>query len=176
VSLPVSVGFDVELKYPSIEKLNRIVPYTDMNPFVDGVLDVMSKHAGNRHVFFSSFDPFVCAMLRLKQNRWPVMQLFNLKKRWVEIQAMTSRIMSLAALHRVIGVEGFVIDSVHLMMAKDVITSLKDQGFMICTYGNLNNTRDGIEEQLALGVRGICTDQIGMCRTTVQDYLNKLFV
>jgi glycerophosphoryl diester phosphodiesterase len=169
--LPSGLGFDVELKYPAPYKLNQRVPYFDINQFVEEILEVMIKYAGDRSIFFSSFDPFVCAMLRLKQSRWPVMQLFNCKKRWTGVDVMAARINSLAALHREMGVQGFVLDCTPLMQVPELIPNLKNQGFLVCTYGKLNNTADGIEKQLECGVSGICTDDVPLCHSVVDSWL-----
>jgi glycerophosphoryl diester phosphodiesterase len=177
ISLPLSVGFDVELKYPSLTKFNQSIPYFDINQFVDEILEVIVKHAKTRQIFFSSFDPFVCAMLRLKQKKWPVMQLFNRKKRWCELDtSMSWRMNSIAVLHRNIGVQGFIIDSDNLMQEPDLIPSLTGQGFIVCSYGTLNNRREGIEGQLSLGVRGICTDDVPLAHAVIDEHLKRTVV
>ena len=38
-----------------------------MNKFVDAILDVMEKNAGNRKISFSSFDPQIITALKLKK-------------------------------------------------------------------------------------------------------------
>jgi glycerophosphoryl diester phosphodiesterase len=68
MTLPEKLAFDVEVKYPSRHKMNTTIPYENMNPMLDKVIDVMTRLAGNRTMVFSCFDPLVCAMLRLK---WP---------------------------------------------------------------------------------------------------------
>jgi glycerophosphodiester phosphodiesterase len=171
--LPISLGFDVELKYPAPYKLNDRIPYFEMNQFVDHILDVMVKYAGNRHIFFSSFDPFVCAMLTIKQTRWPVMQLFNSKKRWGGIEVMTAKVNSLVTLHKELGIQGFVFDCEHLLEVPELISTLKENGFMLCTYGGLNNSAEGIRKQMELGISGLCTDRVSLCRAAVDEYVQE---
>jgi glycerophosphoryl diester phosphodiesterase len=169
-TLPENLGFDIEIKFPSPAKFGKTIPYMNMNHLVDSVLDVMLRYGGERKMFFSSFDPFVVAMIRLKQRYWPVMQLMNIRKKWGLLQIMVDRVTSIAALHKVIGVSGFVFDSRALLQKQDLVKNLTDQGFLISTYGVPNNTREGIVEQLKLGVRGICTDDVKMCQDVLDDY------
>jgi glycerophosphoryl diester phosphodiesterase len=168
--LPEDLAFDVEVKYPSRHKTNTTIPYEDMNPMLDKVIDLMARLAGNRTMFFSCFDPLVCAMLRLKQQQFPVFQLFYRKKRWTQ-KEMAERVLALAPFHRAIGVEGFVFDCGDLLASPELVPLLQNDGFVLNTYGSLNNTRDGIERQLAMGIRGICTDDMKLCRTVVDEFL-----
>jgi glycerophosphoryl diester phosphodiesterase len=131
----------------------------------------MNAHAGERQIFFSSFDPFVCATLALRQSRWPVFQLFNCKKRWNGCSVMASKARALVPLHKELGVHGFVFDGDHLLEVPELIPKLRDQEFVICTYGGINNSAEGIKKQLQLGVSGICTDDMTLCRSVIDEYL-----
>ena len=138
-----------------------------MNKFVDAILEEMIKHAGDRRIFFSSFDPLIVIMLKLKQKRWPVFQLFE-KTRKESIDQMVAKIRSYALIHQKIGVEGFVGDSNHLMQVPYMIKEIKDMNFMFFTYGDQNLTKEGIHNQLKLG---ICTDSVPICKEALQDEL-----
>jgi glycerophosphoryl diester phosphodiesterase len=171
--LPESLAFDVEIKYPSRAKVNKQIPYFSMNLFVDKVLATVKPLAGNRKMFFSCFDPVICAMLSFKQQKWPVFQLFSRKKRWTQ-KMMNDRVMSLIPFHKSIGIQGFVFDSEHLMESLELVPLLLNHGFILSTYGALNNTRKGIERQIALGIRGICTDNMELCRQVLDEHLKNL--
>jgi glycerophosphodiester phosphodiesterase len=168
--LPVDLAFDVEVKYPSRKKLNRTIPYDNMNQMLDKIIDTLTWLGGARSIFFSCFDPLVCAMLRLKQKRFPVFQLFNRKKRWSQ-KEMAERVVTLAPFHREIGIEGFVFECGDLLASSELVPFLKTRGFVLNTYGSLNNTQEGIEQQLALGIKGICTDDMELCRTVIDTFL-----
>jgi glycerophosphodiester phosphodiesterase len=171
--LPESLGFDIEIKYPARWKQNTTIPYANMNEMIDAVLNVMRPLAGKRQIVFSSFDPIVCAMLRLKQSMWPVLQLLCRKKRWTQ-KEMVDRSFALMPLHSKIGISGFVCDSANLLESPEVLRSLLQRGFVVNTYGTLNNTREGIEKQIAMGVRGFCTDDMELCRNVLDGYLKCL--
>jgi glycerophosphocholine phosphodiesterase GPCPD1 len=49
--------------------------YFERNEFVDIILASVWKSAGTRRVVFSSFDPEMCTILTLKQNKYPVLFL-----------------------------------------------------------------------------------------------------
>lgn len=75
--IDVHVGFNVEIKWSqrledgTWELANRF----DKNLYLDCILEVVMKHAGQRRIVFSCFDPDIVTMLRLKQNVYPVMFL-----------------------------------------------------------------------------------------------------
>nr|XP_037877395.1 glycerophosphocholine phosphodiesterase GPCPD1-like isoform X4 [Bombyx mori] len=76
-AIDIHVGFNVELKWTmemndGTFELNN--PF-DMNTYVDKVLEVVLKHAGERRIVFSCFNPDICTMVRNKQNKYPVMFL-----------------------------------------------------------------------------------------------------
>ncbi|KAG6446286.1 hypothetical protein O3G_MSEX004390 [Manduca sexta] len=81
-NIDTHVGFNVELKWTmemndGTFELNN--PF-DMNTYVDKVLEVVLKHAGERRIVFSCFNPDICTMVRYKQNKYPVMFLTVVSK------------------------------------------------------------------------------------------------
>ena len=71
------VGFNVEIKWNMRLKdgtfeLNN--PF-DVNLYIDTILDVVLKYGGERRIIFSCFNPDICSMIRMKQNKYPVMFL-----------------------------------------------------------------------------------------------------
>lgn len=78
-ALDVHVGFNIEIKWSQRlqdgkmeEEFEHVV---DRNLYIDCILDVVLRKAGNRRIVLSCFDPDICTMLRFKQNRYPVMFL-----------------------------------------------------------------------------------------------------
>ncbi|KRX83800.1 putative glycerophosphocholine phosphodiesterase GPCPD1 -like protein T05H10.7, partial [Trichinella sp. T6] len=77
-SLPSCVGFMIEVKYPQKLKCGcseLYENYTERNAYVDVIVTDVLKNAHQRKIIFSSFDPDVCLMLKIKQNRYPVLFL-----------------------------------------------------------------------------------------------------
>lgn len=77
--LPHKLGFALEIKWSQLQEDCQYEadykPQIDRNEFVDCILDMVFRNAGSRVVVFSCFDPDICAMVRFKQNRYPVMQV-----------------------------------------------------------------------------------------------------
>lgn len=70
-------GFNIEIKWTNryadgTYELNDAI---DINCYVDTILEVVLRHAEDRAIVFSSFNPDICTLIRLKQNRYPVMFL-----------------------------------------------------------------------------------------------------
>ncbi|KAI4464164.1 glycerophosphoryl diester phosphodiesterase [Holotrichia oblita] len=70
-------GFNIEIKWTNkyadgTYELNDAI---DINCYVDTILEVVLKNAEDRAIVFSSFNPDICTLIRLKQNKYPVMFL-----------------------------------------------------------------------------------------------------
>uniref|UniRef100_A0A183BM61 RNA helicase n=1 Tax=Globodera pallida TaxID=36090 RepID=A0A183BM61_GLOPA len=70
-------GFNVEIKYPMKMRdgTHECENYFERNQYMDRLLMDVFGHAGKRRVVFSSFDPDICTLLSVKQNRYPVLFL-----------------------------------------------------------------------------------------------------
>ncbi|KAH8242673.1 hypothetical protein KR032_001087 [Drosophila birchii] len=78
--MPVSVGFNIEIKWPQLDSSRRweagsFKPTFDRNFYVDTILRTVLQNAGSRRIMFSSSDADICAMIRYKQNLYPVVLL-----------------------------------------------------------------------------------------------------
>ncbi|XP_016959831.1 glycerophosphocholine phosphodiesterase GPCPD1 [Drosophila biarmipes] len=81
-SLPISTGFLIEIKWPQMTNSRRwerdsFKPTFDRNFYVDTILELVLKNAGKRRIVFCSFDADICAMVRYKQNVYPVTLLLE---------------------------------------------------------------------------------------------------
>ncbi|KRZ69991.1 putative glycerophosphocholine phosphodiesterase GPCPD1 -like protein T05H10.7, partial [Trichinella papuae] len=78
-SLPTDLGFMIEVKYPQETNSRRdnelCGNYNKRNTYVDLIINCVFVNAGQRKIIFSSFDPDVCLMLKMKQGRYPVLFL-----------------------------------------------------------------------------------------------------
>ncbi|XP_017120494.1 glycerophosphocholine phosphodiesterase GPCPD1 [Drosophila elegans] len=80
--LPLEVGFFIEIKWPQMTSERRwesgsFKPTFDRNFYVDTILELVLKNAGQRRIVFCSFDADICAMVRYKQNLYPVTLLLE---------------------------------------------------------------------------------------------------
>jgi glycerophosphocholine phosphodiesterase GPCPD1 len=70
-------GFNVEVKYPMMmqDGSHECENYFERNEFIDVILNDVLEHGGARRILFSSFDPDICTLIALKQNKYPVLFL-----------------------------------------------------------------------------------------------------
>lgn len=70
-------GLNIEIKWPQLLENGRMEArrYREINDFVDRIIDVLNEHAHNRQIIVESFEPDLVIMLRMKQNKFPVMFL-----------------------------------------------------------------------------------------------------
>eukprot|EP00835_Amoeboradix_gromovi_P005072 NODE_444_length_8544_cov_0.465127.p1 type:complete len:798 gc:universal NODE_444_length_8544_cov_0.465127:3265-5658(+) len=165
--VPSHVGFNIEIKYPNHDEvLAEGIFCTDLNSFIDAVLECVYKHCKQRPIFFSSFHPEVCTMLTLKQSDFPI--LFLTDSGFVPFQDM--RLNSLQAAVRFaksLGLLGIVTFNEPLIMAPRLIKEIKSTGLLLFSYGKKNNevryskiqTNQGID---ALIVDSVCATRNGL--------------
>ncbi|GAB1599104.1 glycerophosphocholine phosphodiesterase GPCPD1-like [Argonauta hians] len=84
--VPEDIGFNVELKYP-LECQDGTMENEDIfdaNFFLDVILNIIFNYAGKRKIILSTFEPDLCCMLQLKQNKYPVFFLTQgINSRWI---------------------------------------------------------------------------------------------
>ncbi|XP_014784314.1 glycerophosphocholine phosphodiesterase GPCPD1 isoform X1 [Octopus bimaculoides] len=84
--VPEEIGFNVEIKYPleCIDDTMESEDIFDANFFLDVILAKIFKHSGKRKIILSTFEPDLCCMLHLKQNKYPVLFLTQgINSHWV---------------------------------------------------------------------------------------------
>jgi glycerophosphoryl diester phosphodiesterase len=167
--LPSDLQFDVEIKYPFSSEFDGAVPYWERNELVDRTLAEIENDCPSRRLFFSSFDPFVVTMLCLKQHRFPVFQLMTVEK-GEDIDTFVAKTLDIAPLLKKVGVKGYVFNAEFLLKEEHMIAKLRTMGFLVFTYGDPNNSEEGIRKQLDLGIAGLCTDNLTVLNGILADY------
>lgn len=160
VDLPANMQFDVEVKYPFHPRFSGVVPYPERNVFIDRFLDDLADFGHDRKLFFSSFDTYIVLMLCLKQKRWPVFQLVTQEEGIEDLDTFVNKTLAMAPILKAFGVKGFVLNSMFMLKHEIMVKQLLDMGFLVFTYGDPNNTKDGVHHQLDIGITGICTDKL----------------
>ncbi|XP_048587526.1 glycerophosphocholine phosphodiesterase GPCPD1 isoform X2 [Nematostella vectensis] len=157
-------GFFIEVKYPMETTVSGNVDHlcTDGNILVDSILNVVFENAGSRKVFFICFDPNICTMLKLKQNRFPVMFLSSCENDlWVPYKDMRTRnIASAVAFAKSLGLDGLSLFSTALMQAPADIDRVKKEGLTLSTWGHENNQAEKRQWQHEKGIRYITLDRV----------------
>lgn len=163
-AIDIHVGFNVELKWTmemndGTFELNN--PF-DMNTYVDKVLEVVLKHAGERRIVFSCFNPDICTMVRNKQNKYPVMFLTvgitnkyqpYRDPRCLSIPAAVQSAVSSDLLGIVVHTEDLLRDPTQVKLATDA-------GLVIFCWGDDNNDKDTIKKLKEMGLHAVIYDKL----------------
>lgn len=163
-TVPDTCGFNVEVKWTMQLKdgtYELLHPF-ELNHFMDLILKVVLEHGCRRKIVFSSFHPDICSMLRLKQNRYPVLFLTQgMSEQWPPYDDVRCQSIRLAALYAnsadILGInlhtEDLLRDSTQMDLA------LKYKLVVFC-WGDDNNDRNTIAFLKSLGMHAIIYDKI----------------
>ncbi|XP_053381045.1 glycerophosphocholine phosphodiesterase GPCPD1-like [Mercenaria mercenaria] len=174
----IHTGFNIEVKYPLMKAdgTGNISDYFDMNRFVDIILAVVYRKHNGRRIVFSSFDPDVCSMLRLKQNLYPVLYLTQgvcpRYQPYDDIRTKSVEIATEFALSA--GLLG--IDVLSDMFVEDLslIKYVKDSGLVLFVWGEGCNDKDTIQKFKDNKVDGIIYDRIDFYKTGEKESIFKI--
>jgi glycerophosphoryl diester phosphodiesterase len=73
-------------------------------------------------------------------------------------------------LHKRIGVTGFVMNATLALKCHDLVDKMNKEGFIVCTYGDPNVEEELIIQQLKMGIKGICSDNIQLAEYAIDNY------
>ncbi|XP_036437657.1 glycerophosphocholine phosphodiesterase GPCPD1 isoform X4 [Colossoma macropomum] len=170
-AVPEHVGFNIELKWICQMKDGswdaNLSTYFNMNQFLDIILTCVLQNAGKRRIIFSCFDPDVCAMVRRKQNKYPVLFLTqgvsDIYPQLMDIRCQTTQIaMSFAQSEDILGISAHTED---LLRNMDCIKVAQSKGLVVFCWGDDNNDHENRRKLREQGIDGliydrICDDQI----------------
>ncbi|XP_060576264.1 glycerophosphocholine phosphodiesterase GPCPD1-like, partial [Ruditapes philippinarum] len=171
-------GFNVEVKYPLLKAngTGMISDYFDMNRFVDIILAVVFKKHKGRRIVFSSFDPDICSMLRLKQNVFPVLFLTQgIAPRYTPYDDMRTKSVEIATEFALsAGLLGIDVLSDMLVEDMSLIKYVKDAGLVLFLWGEGCNDKRMIQKFKDAKVDGIIYDRIDFYKTGEKESIFKL--
>ncbi|CAI5442386.1 unnamed protein product [Caenorhabditis angaria] len=160
------VGFNVEVKYPMMQNNgeHECDHYFERNTFVDIILSDVLKHAGNRRIMFSSFDPDICSMVATKQNRYPVLFLCvgDTQRYTPFVDQRTST--SMTAVNFAVGADllGVNFNSEDLLKDPMPVKKANEFGMVTFVWGEDLDKKENINYfKKELGVDGVIYDRIG---------------
>lgn len=170
-AMPAGVGFDIEVKMATPDHV-AVTPAAEVDRVVGPILAALERccpagaPSAARAVVLSSFDPDVCAALRARQSRWPVLFLTTGGRDGAHADA---RRMSLTAALDVAlthGLSGIIADSGALQAEPDFAAAVARRSaganlsLRLLTYGRENDDPDWVAEQARLGVHGVIVDDV----------------
>lgn len=167
------VGFNVEVKYP-MEMLNGAfeeINFFDRNKYVDILLRCVFENAKSRRIIFSSFDPDTCILLRLKQNKYPVLFLTSGEALhagdYIDPRSQNaSMAINFVTFADLLGID---IDSAFVLKEPSFIEQIKKTGQVLFCWGESNNDSNVINKLKQLGVDGIIYDRIDNFKGTKEN-------
>jgi len=158
------VGFNVEIKWTMQLKDGTYeldYPF-ELNMFLDIVLQTVLNHAGNRRIVFSSFNPDICFMIRLKQNKYPVLFLTQGEtQKYPAYNDMRTQTTSAAINFAVFsGILGLNMHTEDILRDPSLVEKARSHGLITFCWGDDNNSSATIKYLKQLGLNGIIYDRI----------------
>ncbi|CAJ0606664.1 unnamed protein product [Cylicocyclus nassatus] len=160
------VGFNVEIKYPmmQINGEHECDHYFERNEFIDVILADLLNNAGNRRIMFSSFDPDICSLISMKQNKYPVLFLcVGETQRYTRFQDQRTS-TSLTAVNFAAGADimGVNFNSEDLLNDPYPVKRANDFRLITFVWGDDLDKKENINYfKKELGVDGLIYDRIG---------------
>lgn len=153
------VGFNIEIKYPDSEDMERYFAVAERNIYVDTILKVIFDFAQDRKCIISSFDPDICYLVAAKQVRYPVFFLTE----GGTIKTTDSRKNSVeAAIHfaQTARLFGIVCDNRPILADLSLIKKCHEANLLLFTYGDSNTIFEYVKIQKENGVDSVITDDV----------------
>lgn len=172
-TIPVEVGFVVEIKYPSERYMVREnIRYHERNVYVDTVLKTIFNALENplvskRKIMLISFDPDICILLAQKQPRYPVFLLLSLGKGMPitsdddEVEGYDQRCNSFeTAIYfaKKIRLAGVILDALYIINNPEKVQEAHNLGLTVMTYGVQNMKESDRDLQKQAGVDSFIMD------------------
>uniref|UniRef100_A0A3B3YXM3 GP-PDE domain-containing protein n=1 Tax=Poecilia mexicana TaxID=48701 RepID=A0A3B3YXM3_9TELE len=165
-AVPESVGFNIELKWISQMKDGtwdgNLSSYFNMNTFLDIILTCVLLNAGKRRIIFSCFDPDICTMVRLKQNKYPILFLTQgISEKYPELMDMrcqtTQIAISFAQSENILGISAHTEE---LLKHLNYIGEAQSKGLVVFSWGDDNNEHENRRKLREQGIDGLIYDSI----------------
>ena len=162
------LGFNIELKF------DDDIAYTDeeLTHRLQVVLQCAVQYSGNRRIIFSTFQPDAARLVRRLQGLYPV---FFLTDGGTEIygDARRNSLEEAVKLCTECGLQGIVSEVRGVPRDPWVISEVKELGFGLLTYGQLNNVAEVVFLQHLMGVDGVIVDRVREITESVSEFLGR---
>ncbi|CAB4416918.1 unnamed protein product [Rhizophagus irregularis] len=168
--VPIHIGFNIEVKYPMIDEAEAdSLPayHTELNLFVDTILQCVYDHAQGRNIIFSSFHPDICLMLAFKQPNYPVFFLTDCGEEKMA-DARCNSLQVAIRFAKFADLLGIVTNSVPIIEAPILVKTIKETGLLLFTYGSMNNDVTNVRLQRKAGVDAVIVDSVLAVRNGLQ--------
>ncbi|KAK8741750.1 hypothetical protein OTU49_002377 [Cherax quadricarinatus] len=170
--VPLTCGFNVEVKWTMQlrDGTYELQHPFELNHFMDLIIKMILEHSGKRKIVFSCFHPDICTMLRLKQNRYPVMFLTQgISEVWPPYEDQRTSSIPHAILYAVnADILGINVHTEDLMRDHTQMKIALDNNLIVFCWGDDNNDQENIKFLKKAGLHGIIYDKIDEYNTKVK--------
>lgn len=165
-------GFNIEIKSPmqlrdgTWELDHRF----ELNEYLDKILSIILKFAGTRYIMLSCFDPDICSMIRIKQNRYPLLFLTQgvTEKYPAYLDTRTSSVPMAAYFALSIGILGIDVHAEEILKNRSLISFVKNRNLVLFIWGDDINCSVLINSLKEEGVDGIIYDKVDELATKAE--------
>ncbi|XP_037459589.1 glycerophosphodiester phosphodiesterase GDPD2-like isoform X1 [Triticum dicoccoides] len=159
------LGFNIELKFDD----NIIYPGVNLNRALQAVLQVVFQYAGNRPLFFSTFQPDAARITRELQSVYPVLFLTEGGTAKHDDRRRNS-VDNAIQVCQEYDLHGVVSEVRGVLKNPSAILKAQESNLAILTYGQLNNVREAVYIQYLMGVNGVIVDLVEEISNAVADF------
>ncbi|XP_066597768.1 glycerophosphocholine phosphodiesterase GPCPD1 isoform X2 [Prorops nasuta] len=158
VGCNIEVKWTMQLKDGTFE-LNH--PF-DLNLYLDIIVKVVLENGGNRKIVFSCFNPDICAMIRLKQNKYPVVFLTQgVTSKYPTYHDPRCQSLPMAMRHALTAdILGINVHTEDILRDPSQVKLIRDAGLIIFCWGDDNNDKETIQYLKKLGLHAVIYDKI----------------
>ncbi|KAJ3406350.1 hypothetical protein CcCBS67573_g01058 [Chytriomyces confervae] len=162
-TLPMSLGFNVEIKYPLPDEVEmESLKTMECNKFVDAIIETVLQYGKDRHIVFSSFNAEAARMTKLKQSRYPVLFL-TMGGKHETMDPRLNSVLAAARFAKLNNLDGIVSDATPILQDLSLIEQAKEimgPGKLVVTYGGLNCVPGNAKKLESAGLNGIIVDAV----------------
>ncbi|KAK8759228.1 hypothetical protein V5799_003141 [Amblyomma americanum] len=163
-----AVGFNVEIKCPMQFRDGtwEMDLNFDLNQYLDIILRTLLDYSGKRYIILSCFHPDICTMIRLKQNKYPLLFLTQgqTEKYPPYLDTRTSTIQMATYFALCTHILGINVHTEELLREPSLITFVKEHKLILFCWGEDNNHAETITSLKRKGVDGVIYDKLDVLR------------
>ncbi|KAK4297274.1 hypothetical protein Pmani_030296 [Petrolisthes manimaculis] len=167
--IPYTCGFNVEVKWTMLlrDGTYELQHPFELNHFLDLIIKMVLEHSGKRKIVFSCFHPDICTMVRLKQNRYPVIFLTQGSTiRWPSYEDQRCSSIRQAILYAInADILGINVHSEGVMRDPSEVQVAMERNLIVFCWGDHNNDQEAIKFLKKVGLHGIIYDKIDVYNT-----------
>ncbi|XP_067127271.1 glycerophosphocholine phosphodiesterase GPCPD1 isoform X1 [Centruroides vittatus] len=157
-------SFNIEIKSPMQLRDGtwELDQRFELNDYLDKILTIILKYAGTRYIILSCFDPDICSMIRMKQNKYPLLFLTQgvTEKYPAYLDLRTSSVPMAAFFALSIGILGIDVHAEEILKNRSLISFVKSKNLVLFIWGDDVNCSHLINNLKEEGVDGIIYDKV----------------